>query len=414
MPEGQRLHPVYKFMIFSLFIMLVISCTITSLSTAHTQTSILPVAAAQVSDNSTSASSNKDADIEFAANIEMVKAHLAQAGKNKQAGQPDLAMQQVSESLNERYSAILEPRIHSSDASANNTLKTALNNLNDNVGNLTLTDFNSALDNIFSQLDHASAKVLTASEISDPKFNASVVVFVISKANSEYAEATSGEGQVSKQFEYQIAQAFTTRAELVLNQTFFAGNATAEGQRANVIKLFSQLESEMANVRDAARIQSTTDSIQTAIDRMAGISYSPPTSSTDEAALVTYVKNTRNLLNQALAEYKNGNYTGANALATTAYLDNFEYVEAELVKRGQGPLESQTEQMIRIDLRQMINEKAPSDQISNLIDSINQNLDRIVIVVPEFPVASVVASTSAMAFAVIIARRFKKTQDSRV
>ena len=49
---------------------------------------------------------------------------------------------------------------------------------------------------------------------------------------------------------------------------------------------------------------------------------------------IDYLQNARNLLNQTSVEYKNSNYTGAEELAIAAYLDNFEYVENELEKKG--------------------------------------------------------------------------------
>lgn len=48
---------------------------------------------------------------------------------------------------------------------------------------------------------------------------------------------------------------------------------------------------------------------------------------------VNYLENARNLLNQTSIEYKDGNFTGAEELVNTAYLDNFEHVEAELEKK---------------------------------------------------------------------------------
>ena len=45
---------------------------------------------------------------------------------------------------------------------------------------------------------------------------------------------------------------------------------------------------------------------------------------------VDYLQNARDILNQTLIEFKNSNYTGAEELANTAYLDNFEHVEHQL------------------------------------------------------------------------------------
>ena len=49
---------------------------------------------------------------------------------------------------------------------------------------------------------------------------------------------------------------------------------------------------------------------------------------------VDYLENARGLLNLSSFEYRNSNYTGAEELATTAYLDNFEHVEEELEKKA--------------------------------------------------------------------------------
>ena len=45
---------------------------------------------------------------------------------------------------------------------------------------------------------------------------------------------------------------------------------------------------------------------------------------------VDYLQNARDLLNQTSVEFNNSNYTGAEELANTAYLDNFEHVEHEV------------------------------------------------------------------------------------
>ena len=49
---------------------------------------------------------------------------------------------------------------------------------------------------------------------------------------------------------------------------------------------------------------------------------------------IVYIETARNLLNQVSTEYKKGNFSEAEELATRAYLDNFEYVEAPLEKKG--------------------------------------------------------------------------------
>jgi len=94
---------------------------------------------------------------------------------------------------------------------------------------------------------------------------------------------------------------------------------------------------------------------------------------------VEYLQNTRNLLNQSLAEYKNANFTGAEELAITAYLDNFEYVEHQIKKNGSHSLVEDIEHMMREKLRDMIKEKASQTDVylhinatdAKLVEAIN-------------------------------------------
>jgi hypothetical protein len=83
---------------------------------------------------------------------------------------------------------------------------------------------------------------------------------------------------------------------------------------------------------------------------------------------VDYLENARSLLNQTSVEYQNNNYTGAEELATTAYLDNFEHVEEELEKKSSHAFMEDIEHEMREELRDLIKDKA---QQSELIIHIN-------------------------------------------
>ncbi len=103
--------------------------------------------------------------------------------------------------------------------------------------------------------------------------------------------------------------------------------------------------------------------------------YSDPADKTDDNSPTQIISNIRNLLNQTLQEYENQNYSEAEATATEAYLDNYEYVEAPIAEKNQTLMET-TEVMMREDLRQLITEKAPTEEVKGHIDNINNNLDR--------------------------------------
>ena len=90
---------------------------------------------------------------------------------------------------------------------------------------------------------------------------------------------------------------------------------------------------------------------------------------------VKIIEDIQVLLNKTLNEYKAQNYTGAEELATVAYLENYEYVEAPLAEKNEELME-ETEIMLREDLSTAIEEKAPLEQVQQLMNNINGNLDQ--------------------------------------
>jgi GTPase involved in cell partitioning and DNA repair len=89
---------------------------------------------------------------------------------------------------------------------------------------------------------------------------------------------------------------------------------------------------------------------------------------------IDYLQNARNLLNQTSVEYKNSNYTGAEELAIVAYLDNFEYVESELEKKGSHSLMQDIEHIMREELRDLIKNKVNQSELDMHIDAIDAKL----------------------------------------
>lgn len=92
-----------------------------------------------------------------------------------------------------------------------------------------------------------------------------------------------------------------------------------------------------------------------------------------EYLVIGYAQTARELLNQTLDEYKKGNVTGAEDLATKAYLDNFEHVEPPLKKKSTD-LKEEIEKMMREDLRKMIKDKVPVDELSSLVNATDSKL----------------------------------------
>ena len=89
---------------------------------------------------------------------------------------------------------------------------------------------------------------------------------------------------------------------------------------------------------------------------------------------VNYLENARSLLNQTSVEYKNNNYTGAEELATVAYLDNFEHVEEELEKKSSQSFMQDIEHKMREELRDLIKDNVQQSELDIHINATDAKL----------------------------------------
>jgi hypothetical protein len=97
------------------------------------------------------------------------------------------------------------------------------------------------------------------------------------------------------------------------------------------------------------------------------------TEETSDSA-ITFAQTARQLLNQTMDEYSRGNSSGAEELATQAYLDNFEYVEPALEQKGATDLKEQIEGMMREELRDMIRDDATIEEVDSHINATDAKL----------------------------------------
>ena len=93
----------------------------------------------------------------------------------------------------------------------------------------------------------------------------------------------------------------------------------------------------------------------------------PSRNENESSKSIHYLQNARGLLNQTSVEYKNKNYTGAEELATDAYLDNFEYVEHVLEQKGSHSMVQNIEHLMREELRDLLKNKANQTEIDKSI-----------------------------------------------
>ncbi|WP_100182110.1 hypothetical protein [Candidatus Nitrosotenuis aquarius] len=97
---------------------------------------------------------------------------------------------------------------------------------------------------------------------------------------------------------------------------------------------------------------------------------------TRNSDVLSTINNIEDLLDQTSSEYNDGNQDTAFSLATTAYLENYEYIEGNIASKNL-QLMQEIELMMRVDLRNMIQNGEPAEDIDAKIDSIKAELAKV-------------------------------------
>jgi DNA repair exonuclease SbcCD nuclease subunit len=240
-----------------------------------------------------------------------------------------------------------------------------------------LEEFGGQIDSINMQLDNIVQTLVPSSELSNPAFNASVVARLLDIAGHEYEEAVAN-GTIREIVEYQDGQAFIHRAQSIFNSSASSINQSMAQEVEEVNELFSNLNNAVNNRDDPANVETTINGIIHELAEITGLSESQLTGEEaggEEQDPIAIINNIKSLLTQLITAYRSQDYQGAESIAIEAYLENYEHVEAPIAQHDQQLME-QTEVMLREELRQMITNRAPIEQIEQHIGLINANLDR--------------------------------------
>src|SRR5215203_3107761 len=342
--------------------------TTTISRTANTTTSVA---------NATTANLPNVTLVEFVSNIEQIRGHLDQALFNKESGNNTLAQTHTLHPIEEVYSSI-EDQLVNQDSTLNQTLSAALQNLPSSATNATLQEFESRIDDVNTLLNDSMQAVIPSAEFSNNSaFNASVVGRLLHVAGHEYEEAVEN-GTVKAIVEYQDAQAFIYRAHIVFNASASNINQSTAHEVEEVNEFFSNLNGAVNNKEDPATVETTINGIIHELAEITGLSESQLIGeevSAEEQDPIAIINNIKSMLTQLIAAYGSQDYQGAESIAIEAYLENYEYIESSIAQRDQQLME-QTELMLREELRQMIMDRVPIEQVEQHIAMINANLDR--------------------------------------
>jgi hypothetical protein len=325
--------------------------------------------------------------VQFVANIEFIKGHLEQAVANKQTSNTPLAKAHSGHPIAEHYS-LIQAEVEEHDKELNTELKGALTVLAGQVNTLGASEFQNQATIISGMLDDAGKLVISATEKNDAKFNAAVMASILKVAGNEYEEAVEN-GTIKALVEYQDAMGFISRAKATYDTSVKAAVQTHEDEE--IVKFFELLDTRIAAKADSEEISTAIGGIIHELEEVFAIE------STEIGKLDGwgYIDKINELLDNSLTEYKEGEFQQARTLAVKAYLENYENIESDIAEDDRELMEK-IELNLREELTQMIDDRRPAAEIEAHIKMIKSDLETArTVVVPEFPLSSVVLASMA-------------------
>lgn len=298
----------------------------------------------------------------FHSNIEQIKGHVEMAAFNKYFNDQAMTLGHTLHPIEEVLTLVTIP-LASSDSDLNNTFYSNLFQLSDLASqNSTLDEFENHSKLSFALADRVISTVVPANILGTTEHNVSVIKDLLTVSGSEYAEGVSN-GTIIMELEYQDGSAFIDRAYSIYNDTQNISNDTTVITQA--LTDFRNLTDSVNNLMDPAAINQIIEKINTELPQ-GNDSNSTSAKSSDD-----YIATIRGLLSEVETAFENNDKVKASELATTAYLDNFEFIEAPIGKE----LSDRGESLLREKLREQINGNATIDEIKQNIADINVVLD---------------------------------------
>jgi high-affinity iron transporter len=224
-------------------------------------------------------------------------------------------------------------------------------------------------------LDQISQQSVGPEFLSDKGTVSQAVVFLLRDAVQSYATTISNASNGSDSANLQQAIDYENAVGLVQiahqnYQKTLSSLIEDSRRRTEIESFFNELESSLAQKIDNESILRLTTAIER--DLAEELSVSEGSESTSEHQ--QYFATIRTLLSNVISEVNNGNYEQADQYAISAYLDNYEYLEAPIEKHDPNLMVSIEEEM-REELRRMIQARESVESIETFVNGILVKLD---------------------------------------
>ena len=342
------------------------------------------------------ADSNQD-KVDFASSLEETLGHFWALEQNLDDNNAELALIHATHPIAELYDS-MRPELKAAspdlDAQVQDTLMELQNRANTEISR---TQAQQAIDDAKGVVAIARSTIVGDELSEDTDFKTELMKVLLETSIAEYHEAVT-DGVIGEMAEFQDGSAFVWRSQQIFDEI---RSDVPTHDVKEIDELYVELWAAYDARADPSVVGTLAGGIIHELDEVLGVEG-------EENNLLDYVENIRVLLEQTKQEYSNGDTDLALSLATKAYLDNFEFLEAPLIELDQKELSEEVEVMLREELRSMIKSGEPSSKIDTQVDAILEKMDTIATVVPEF------GTIAMMVLAVAIISIIAVTSKSRI
>jgi high-affinity iron transporter len=286
-------------------------------------------------------------------NLERIRAQVQLAGNILQTGDRDGAFSHAFISHSTIFPSV-KGQLSTLDARTTGKLESALTDYAFQIkdGTLSVEQTKGKASEIYALLDSLGA---STGKASDKDAVSQVAAFLLRDAVQSYRLATA--------IDYQNAGGLVDVAYAKYKSI---SNSMEEPKQQEIESFFSDMKAAMVQKADPDSVAR----LQTTIERKLVENLSGTNGSGDYAQ---YFATIRTLLAKVVSDVQAGNYNQAEQDGITAYLDNFEYLEAPL-KIHNAPLENTMEQQMRVQLREKIQARDSPSLIQDHVNAILANL----------------------------------------
>jgi hypothetical protein len=311
-----------------------------------------------------SANAEENEKLDFAGYLEETLGHFHALELNLDDDNAELAIVHATHPIAELY-GLMKPELEEHDEEFDAKIQDTLMNLRSNTVDVTREDAQVALDEAREIIEEARMLIVGEELSNDPSFKLALVKGLLATAKAEYAEAVA-EGEIHEMAEFQDGSAFVWRSQQIFDEI---KTDLPEHEVEEIDEFYANLWAAYDNRAEPSLVDTLADGITHEIDEITG------EESEEESGLGVYFENIEHLLDEVKETYAEGMTDEALSLATKAYLDNYEFLEAPISQHDDELME-EIEILMREELRDMIKTGASSDDINSHIDVILEKLEQ--------------------------------------